>query len=92
MEFGKTDAVDEASGLLSACSQRGECLIYTAQGDVIGRCVFMLPEIRACCKRGMCVCTSVFDATMFPRNKRVRHECLTVSLFSLALTLHNIYM
>jgi hypothetical protein len=56
MEFGKTDAVDEASGLLSACSQRGECLIYTAQGDIIGRCVFMLHEIRACCKRGMCVC------------------------------------
>ena len=65
MEIGKTDAVDEASGLLSACSQRGECLIYTAQGDIIGRCVFMLHEIRACCTRGTFV------------HKRVRRDCVS---------------
>jgi len=37
MEFGNAESRDEATGLISGCSERGECLIYTEAGDIVGR-------------------------------------------------------
>jgi hypothetical protein len=37
MEFGNPESRDEATGIYSGCSDKGECLIYTEKGDLIGR-------------------------------------------------------
>ena len=37
MEFGNAESRDEATGLISGCSERGECLIYSEAGDIVGR-------------------------------------------------------
>ena len=39
MEFGNPESRDEDTGLYSGCTERGECLIYTEKGEVVGRCV-----------------------------------------------------
>ena len=38
MEFGNPESRDENTGLYSGCTERGECLIYTEMGEVVGRC------------------------------------------------------
>ena len=40
MEFGNPESRDEATGVYSGCSDKGECLIYTEKGDLIGRSVY----------------------------------------------------
>lgn len=37
MEFGNSESKDSVSGLISGCSEHGECLIYTESGNLVGR-------------------------------------------------------
>ena len=39
MEYGNSESLDSATGLISGCSEKGECLIYTEGGDIVGRFV-----------------------------------------------------
>jgi hypothetical protein len=50
MEFGNSEDADDSTGLISGCSEKGECLIYTEKGDIIGRyvCIYLSLCERAC--------------------------------------------
>ena len=39
MEYGNSERKDSATGLISDCNEKGECLIYTEAGDIVGRFV-----------------------------------------------------
>ena len=49
MEFGNAESRDEATGLISGCSERGECLIYSEAGDIVGRSCSISSQSRALC-------------------------------------------
>jgi hypothetical protein len=59
MEFGQVDQQDEESGLYSACSEKGSCLIYTERGEIVGRYVIM------------CVCVCRWEAKFCLETKEV---------------------
>ena len=70
MDFGNAESRDEATGVYSGCSERGECILYTANGDVLGRSRCFQQYVCVCVC--VCVCLCVYGHTSETHSIRKR--------------------